>query len=420
MKNKYVIFPLTLLIIPLIVTILYKIVPYDTVRFIWYYLILYTCYFGGIYSLYNLKRYYKKDKFTTYQKIILILILLFFISCIISSIFGTSFTQSLLGTDYRREGLFTYIAYFLITINCMFLKNDDKKKYFNLLIIVGCILSIFSLFKIKGFISPYQISYNGIFYQFNHFSYFLILSLVSNTCLFINENNKKLKIMYYISYLILLIQLILNNTFGSYIAIMITTIFIIIYYLKIKKYKLSTFIILVTFTLCSIFINSNNQSIVLKNFTDNTKEVINTDFNDEKQVSKLGTTRGKLWIEAIKMIKKRPLIGYGIENLEMEYHNIGMTYADKPHNIVLALSGYVGIPGMLFFITTILLILYEVLKQITKLNIYDVIAYFSVICFLGSSIVANSMYYTTPYAFICIGIILGILFKNHFSTLTNE
>ena len=418
MKNK--IFPLILLIIPLIVTILYKIVSYDTVRFIWYYLILYTCYFGGIYSLYNIKKYYKKDKINKYQKLILILISIFFIICIISTILATSPVQSLLGTDYRREGLFTYIAYFLITVNCMFLNDKDKKKYFNLLIIVGCILSIISLFKLKGFISPYQYSYNGIFYQFNHFSYFLILCLVSNTCLFINENNKNLKVVYYFSYLILLIQLILNNTFGSYIAIMATTILMSIYYLKVKKIKISTLIILVTFILCSLFVTSNNESIVLKNFKDNTKEVISTDFNDENQISKLGTTRGKLWIEAIKMIEKKPLIGYGIENLEIEYHKIGMGYADKPHNIILALSGYIGIPGMLIFMTTMLLIIYLVFKQIPQLSNEDIIAYFSVICFLGSSIVANSMFYTTPYVFICIGVLLGIIFKNHFKLLTNN
>ena len=216
----------------------------------------------------------------------------------------------------------------------------------------------------------------------------------------------------------MLVQLILNNTFGGYLALTITSIFIIIYYVKIKKIKLSSFILVITFIICSLFITKNNESIVLKNFFDNTKEVINTNFEDENQLSKLGTSRGKLWIEAIKMIEKRPIIGYGIENLEQEYHKIGMLYADKPHNMILALSGYIGIPGMLCFIISIILILYLVLKNIKNISNEDLISFFAVICFSCSSIVANSMFYTTPYIFVCLGIIIRIVFNKHFKVET--
>ena len=418
MKNKFFLFPLLLLIIPILVMILYNFLPYEKVSFIWYYSILYICYFSGIYSLYKFKDKYKKEQFNKYEKLILILITLFFISCIISTLLAISPIQSLLGTSYRKEGLFTYIGYFFIMINSMFLDDKSKKKYYQILITVAVIISLFSLFKINNFLFPYQYSYNGIFYQFNHFSYFLIIALVFNTCLFISSNNTNEKIIYYISYLILLVQLILNNTFGGYLALTITSIFIIIYYVKIKKIKLSSFILVITFIICSLFITKNNESIVLKNFFDNTKEVINTNFEDENQLSKLGTSRGKLWIEAIKMIEKRPIIGYGIENLEQEYHKIGMLYADKPHNMILALSGYIGIPGMLCFIISIILILYLVVKNIKNISNEDLISFFAVICFSCSSIVANSMFYTTPYIFVCLGIIIRIVFNKHFKVET--
>lgn len=418
MKNKFFLFPLLLLIVPILVMILYNFLPYEKVSFIWYYSILYICYFSGIYSLYKFKDKYKKEQFNKYEKLILILITLFFISCIISTLLAISPIQSLLGTSYRKEGLFTYIGYFFIMINSMFLDDKSKKKYYQILITVAVIISLFSLFKINNFLFPYQYSYNGIFYQFNHFSYFLIIALVFNTCLFISSNNTNEKIIYYISYLILLVQLILNNTFGGYLALTITSIFIIIYYVKIKKIKLSSFILVITFIICSLFITKNNESIVLKNFFDNTKEVINTNFEDENQLSKLGTSRGKLWIEAIKMIEKRPIIGYGIENLEQEYHKIEMLYADKPHNMILALSGYIGIPGMLCFIISIILILYLVLRNIKNISNEDLISFFAVICFSCSSIVANSMFYTTPYVFVCLGIIIKIVFNKHFKVET--
>lgn len=190
---------------------------------------------------------------------------------------------SLLESDYRREGLFTYISYFLLVFNCMFLNSKEKSSIYQMFVIVGMILTIFTLFKISPFISPYQYSYNGIFYQFNHFSYFLILSLVCNTGLFITSKNNVEKVIYYISYVFLLIQLILNNTFGGYLAILFTTIFMIIYYLKVQKIKLNSYIILATFILLSCIVSNKDGIIVYNNIFDNAKEVISTDFSKEEE-----------------------------------------------------------------------------------------------------------------------------------------
>lgn len=422
MKYKKIpIFQYILFLIPILILFLYKFLEYDTVRFIWYQCILYTGFFSGIYALYKFKDNYQKTKLKKIEKMVIILILLFFSICFISSILSDYPIQSFIGTDYRREGLFTYISYLFITFNSMFLTNKDKKNIYQLFVIVGMILTIFTLFQFKDFLSPYQYSYNGIFYQFNHFSYFLILALVCNTCLFITSNIKIEKVIYFISYIFMLTQLILNNTFGGYLSLLITTIFILIYYIFIKKNKFNSIIIIITFILLSCVITIDGTNIVYKNFSDNTKEITeaaNTKFTEMDKIYKLGTTRGKLWIEAFKMIKKRPIFGYGIEGLEEQYHQIGMIYADKPHNIIIALTGYVGIPGMICFFSALGIIMISILTKLKELNNEDIIAYFACICFLISSIVANSMFYTTPYFFIFLGILFGIFFKSHIKQLT--
>lgn len=414
MSKKFYIFPLFLFVIPIFVSFLYPFFTYDKVTTIWYYLILYTCYFGGIYTCYYVKNHLQKTSFTKIEKITIGLFLFFLASCIISTICATSPITSLLGTSYRKEGLFTYLAYFFMIINCMFLKNNEKKKVYQLFVIVAFVLSIVSLLKIKFLMFPYQYSYNSIFCQFNHFSYFLILALVCNTCLFMFSDNKEEKIIYYITYLILFIQLILNNTFGGYLALLLTTIFICIYGVKFRKKTISVVIILITFIACSLFIcNAKKESIVLKNFFDNTKEVIHTNFQNEEEIAKLGTTRGKLWIGALKMIEKKPILGYGLDNLKEEYFDLKMYDADKPHDFILALSAYIGIPGMLSFVLFVAIVLIALLKQIKNLSEEEVIAYAAVVCFFCSSIFANSMYYTTPYFCIFFGIVLSCFYRKH-------
>ena len=73
---------------------------------------------------------------------------------------------------------------------------------------------------------------------------------------------------------------------------------------------------------------------------------------------------------------------------------------------------------MLCFFGALGIVMVSILLKIKELSNEDVIAYFACICFLGSSLVANSMFYTTPYFCIFMGIILEIFFKNHIKQLT--
>ena len=148
------IFQYILLLIPLIVLFLYKNMDrWDTLD-VWYYLILYTGLISGVYALFKIKDNGIKNKFSKIEIITIIFIILFFTACIISTILSKSPIQSLLGTDYRKEGLFTYICYAGIMFNSMFILNKDKKRIYQLFNIVGVILSIFTYFSSRNSKDP--------------------------------------------------------------------------------------------------------------------------------------------------------------------------------------------------------------------------------------------------------------------------
>lgn len=409
---------LLLLFVPLVVLLSYKLFDYKVTTNIWYYLILYIGIIGFIYGIYIIVKNIDLKKVTMKDRIPFILIIIFLVLAILSTINSSNIVQSLIGSEYRKDGLFSYISYIGIGLISMFIiKDKEKNIIYELFVIVGLILTIFTRFGMNDFLYPIQKSYNGIFFQFNHFSYFIILCLVCNTCLFMTSKGKG-SIIYTISYMFMLEILIVNDTFGGYVAILLTTIFIIIYYIVIKKIRVKSIVILIVFILLSLNVSDNNGIVVLRNFNVNLGQVkqVNISNLDKKEeiekVKHLGTDRGRLWMSSIKLIQEKPLLGYGIENIEKELKADG-NYNDKPHNLILGLMVFIGIPGALALLTCFGIVILRNIAKIKEIDDVTFVALAGTICYLMSSMFGNSMFYTQPYFSIFFGFLLSNIVKKY-------
>lgn len=409
---------LLLLFVPLVVLLSYKLFDYKVTTIIWYYLILYIGIIGFIYGIYIIVKNIDIKKVDIKDKIPFILVIIFLIFAILSTINSSNIVLSLIGSEYRRDGLFSYISYIGIGLISMFIfKDKDKKIIYKLFVIIGLILTIFTRFGMNDFLFPIQILYNGIFFQFNHFSYFIILCLVCNTCLFITSKGKE-SLIYIISYMFMLELLILNDTFGGYIAVLLTTIFIIIYYTMIKKIIIKPIILLIVFALLSLNVSDSGGVVVLRNFNINFEQVKHLDMTnlDKKEeiekLKHLGTDRGRLWLSSIKLIQEKPLLGYGIENIEKELKEDG-NYNDKPHNLILGLMVFIGIPGALALLTCFGIVVLRNIAKIREIDDLTFVALAGTICYLISSMFGNSMFYTQPYFSIFFGFLLSNIVKKY-------
>lgn len=407
-----------LLLVPLIVLLSYKLYGYKATINIWYYLILYIGIIGFVYGIYRIVKEIDLKKVSLKDKIPFILLIIFLIFAILSTLNSSNFMLSLMGSDYRKDGLYSYIAYIGVGLTSMFImKAKEKNVIYKLFVIVGMILTIFTRFGLNDFLFPIQNSYNGIFFQFNHFSYFLILCLVCNTCLFITSKGKE-AIIYMISYMFMLELLILNDTFGGYVAILLTTIFVIAYYIIVKKIKFKPIILLIIFTLLSFNVSNRDGVIVLKNFNINLGQLQSVDLSniDKKEeiekVKHLGTDRGRLWATCFRIIPKKPILGYGIENVENEFRKDGSDN-DKPHNLILGLMVFIGIPGALALLTCFGLVVLRNIGKIKEIDDVTFIALAGTICYLMSSMFGNSMFYTQPYFSIFFGFLLSNIVKKY-------
>ena len=84
----------------------------------------------------------------------------------------------------------------------------------------------------------------------------------------------------------------------------------------------------------------------------------------------------------------------------------------RPHNLIIQLATTSGLPGCILYIIAIGLILARAFKRLNNSNRIYTIVFFAIIAYLISAMFGNSMYYTSPYYFIFLGITFSITIRH--------
>lgn len=337
-------------------------------------------------------------------------IILYFFLSVLSCLLSEYKFEAFFG--YNFEGLLTFISYLGFFYLGLKLSKMEVRKIYKRILLVAIILSLFMLLKNDLSYFLFNIPkdtyyfYQGPFDQFNHTAYYLLIVNVISIFMFINEDKK---VLYFIINLIVLYTLVINDTFGVYIAYFLTLIMIVLYYILKKDKIKEILIVLLSFILVSCLTYRNGYNIVLHNIHDLLNDTNIIWEQDLQQIQNVGTNRGKLWIYGAKLIFEKPLLGYGFENIKYEYAKYDIQ-SDKPHNLILELAMHSGIPAMILYVFFIVLIIIQNLKKISKLNNTIVISLIIVMSYLTGSIVGNQTLYVAPYFYI----FLGVLSKEYY------
>lgn len=346
-----------------------------------------------------------------------IFLVLSFIFLTIACINAKNIEFAIFGNEFRFSGILSYLFYAFLAILGYNLTLKHRNIFFRTTIYLTTIISILSLLKldfIQGFLFD---EYTGVFFNTNHFATFIVYTIIITIFTFYNDKNISISILDYICYAIQIFMLIVNDTFGCYLAILFILIINIIFAIK-NKLILKYILILLAFIIFSITITvkENFDRLaydlnVIKEFT-----IKYPNLNEEEhdmyindQIRYLGTYRGELWYYTFDLIKKKPLIGYGLENITNEYEEnyIMESGNDMPHNLLLYLWVSGGIFTLLFYLIANLLILIKYRIYFYK-NSYITVIYFIIIGHLFQSMFNNTLFYTTSmYA-----ILFGMIYKN--------
>ena len=288
----------------------------------------------------------KKIKFR-YNKYLYLVLILWFLSLILSTFFSTAPYLSFFGSYTRMQGLFSHLLYLLFFLIFLHLIFDKKflNKALKMILGVGIFVSLYAFLQRMG-IDIYQFSANEIFTgrtfaTFGHPNFlgqFLLLPIWIAIFSTKDANNNKNKYLYILSLIILLGALLTTENRASMLGLGFSFIVFILSVLPIRNlYKglIGTgviasgvaFILLVAPSLRSI----NSRFVIWK-------DSLNTILDNSFIGSGLETFR--------TVIQKHlsPEI-YNYENL--------LDVSDRAHNILLDTAVTQGLFGLLIFLIVI-------------------------------------------------------------------
>lgn len=406
-----------------------------------------------VFLYYILKGMEKKENRNDFVKtnFPLFLFIIYMLWTWISCLLAKNITKAFLGDGYRKEGWFMYVVYGSIFTCAFFTKSKKFKELIINTFLIVMILDIVLLnFTNRGrffrTFLPADIKVST-FPNSNHYGYYLLLGTIISFMQCIIHKNKCLKVVYLSAYCILLHNLIINNTFGCYLALGVTLIMLIIINI-IKKQKVILSIVgLSIFIIMSIFVRYNKVNIVKNNFLSlyknylllkdkkekenkildkqdrkeegnkildkNDKEEEEDEILDKKDredeedkiLAKVGSGRGRLWKYGIKFILKKPILGYGADNLGVEYASKNISQ-DRPHNIIIQLATTSGLIGLFLYTGAVGIIIVKGYKKINSENSTSKVYFFAIIAYFISAMFGNSTVLTSPYLYILLGFLM--------------
>ncbi len=340
-----------------------------------------------------------KESFLAYirEHIFPILLFMFVLWSIFSCLFSDNISLSFNGSDFRKEGLHTYFIYSGIFSLGYALKN---KKYlmslFKVFVTVSIILSILMVLNNDYLNRLFTLQTDSaIFYNSNHFAYYLCIAIMINCFLISNTDKLIYKILWLCTFSFLVFTLIKNNSFGPYLSVFITLlVFLTISLLFNRKAFITSLIVFVLFSSISFACNLKRNFIPQE--TNKISQGISDIVENNEQAPTAGSGRWRLWVHGIKYAFEKPLFGYGQDNLEQRYlkDNIDI---DRPHNEFVQHAASLGIPAVLLYISALITMFIPFLMKIKIQNTYSVSLYAAVFAYLVSSFFGNTMYYTTPF-----------------------
>ncbi len=229
---------------------------------------------------------------------------------------------------------------------------------------------------------------------------FIAIAVLFLFILFIKYYSKTkgvLRIVLYLSLFILSTGLILTFSRSAYLALFISTIFLLVYFIYKKQfYIIKSFIIILILSFAINFAVFNDL-------------IITRIFSSDISYDVSGIERVELNQQAITVIKNNPLLGIGIGNyLPYVFSNDSNQFEawqyQPVHNIFLLLLSETGILGLLAFL---LILIFSSIEKIKTNNYYDFILFSALLLIVVISLLDH--YFITSFSGIMIiFVILGL------------
>ena len=330
------------------------------------------------------------------------------------------FTQyAYIGDPYRNESLFTFMLYLSGYFFVGTILKSDRLRWTAVLLFLAGSLILGILVLIDFFVTPVRMFWDcdgmaAIFTQYNHYAYYLLIGILLSGIIFVIRDVKlPIRIFCAIVFIVENVILILNDTFGCYLAAIAALVFGAIVIMVIRRNKgecIRMVAVLLAFVAITcvmrLFNYSNTQDMT--NLVSDIQE--NADTNEYS--SNTGTRRWVLWKHTVQYISERPIFGWGVEGTTERLDNEPDTENDRPHNEYLQWAAFFGIPGALLYIAGLCVVMFGMFPWIKRSDPVSIGCFIASAGYIASAFVGNTMYYTAPFFFIVLGMMCRDRFYN--------
>ncbi|MCH5204968.1 MAG: O-antigen ligase family protein [Oscillospiraceae bacterium] len=372
-----------------------------------------ACTVGGIAIVLNAAKKLHENGRPTLKSVVknnipMVFFLFVILMMIISTVINGFTTAAVQGDSYRHESVFYFIGYFAVYFLSATIITEKKLRAVLMYTFISASLpvAVFTLLD-KWVVSMEAFDMcagpSAVFHQFNHYGYYLIIVILSSAALFIKEKNTALRVLCMASFVLNTVMLIVNNTFGCFLACFCALIFnCIVISITEKKFNKLSIVMVALFTAIT-FVMSFWVESVFTNIIQFAKDV-GAVSGDPENAATAGTGRWTLWTHTAEYIKEKPVFGFGVDGISkrLDFDTQGVN--NRPHNEFLQYAVFFGIPAAIAYICGVFSVFTNGLKNKFNLDGYAVAALVAAFAYLVSSVFGNTMYYTAPYLFILLGL----------------
>lgn len=340
---------------------------------------------------------------------IYMLFILCMITMLISVLVDGPTGRTLFGDEPQHEGILSYYGYIavLFFLASMITDRRIKKVICDATLISSLPVCAFaywrcyiqdSVMDVSGYDDHIPTAFFG---HFNCYGYYLAVNIMLAAALFVVVKKKGWKLFYLITFAINVWMLNLNNTFGAWLACFCGFIFMIIAEsLMNGRLMLRSLFPMMAFLAITVLMSIFWHGMLgdFFRFFSDVKEVA----SDPSHADEAGTSRWVLWKETIKLIKRKPLSGYGIEG-------IGSTLMKKcgttrAHSEILQYAATFGIPNAILYSAATVGVFIRAIRNRKSLGLITFACLTSAFTYYVSAMFGNSMYATAPFFFIFLGL----------------
>jgi len=305
-------------------------------------------------------------------KLIFGILILLFLLFLLSTIFSQDIYFSFWGNPYRAGGFLNFTFYIIFAILVfLILKPRNWKLLWNFSLGIALLISLIALLQqfnvFKEFLVPYSArlpaTLGSAIFLALYLSFFVFLSL----SFAILEKNRKKKILYLLSFLIIVFVIFLTGTRAVFLGIALAFLYFILFYPAprqtryIKTLKIAILVLLVLSVSGIYYLNTPSERIsshplVVKS------HALTTIISRIKIKPSLEDPRFAYWKMVLPAIKEKPLLGYGPENFSIAFdkyydpslpymgYEIAKGWTDRAHGFIFETAVTTGIPSLIVFL----------------------------------------------------------------------